>query len=70
MYILIAMGRLPVRVLACIGLARPPARFVSRWVTDAETGKLFCTWLPADAPGAPATAELRPVRDGEGAPRP
>jgi hypothetical protein len=49
MPIWIMVGLLRVRVLARIGLARPQERFVYRWVTDAETGKLFCIWLPADA---------------------
>ncbi|HST74060.1 MAG TPA: hypothetical protein VLJ20_01710 [Acetobacteraceae bacterium] len=70
MHILIAIGLLRVRVLARIGLTRPPARFVYRWVTDAETGKLFCIWLPADAARTPLPGgETGPGHDGERASR-
>jgi hypothetical protein len=70
MPILIAIGLLRVRVLARIGLARPRERFVYRWVTDAETGKLFCIWLPADTAGPPLPAvELRAARDESVSPR-
>lgn len=70
MPIWIVIGMLRVRVLAHIGLARPTPRFVHRWVTDAETGKLFCIWLPADAADVPpGMVEPRPARDGDGASR-
>ncbi len=70
MHILIAIGLLRVRVLARIGLTRPPSRFVYRWVTDAETGKLFCIWLPAEATGTRLPGgEARPKQDGERASR-
>ncbi|MBN9559227.1 MAG: hypothetical protein J0H14_00670 [Alphaproteobacteria bacterium] len=66
MPIWIMVGLLRVRVLARIGLARPQGRFVYRWVTDAETGKLFCIWLPADAPDVHVgMVEEEPPRQSE-----
>lgn len=70
MDILIAFGLLRVRALSRIGLARQPPRFVYRWVTDAETGKLFCIWLPTDAAATrPPACPVRPGQDGQGARR-
>ena len=60
------VGLLRVRVLARIGLARPRERFVYRWVTDAETGKPFCIWLPAGAADVPlGVAEEAPSRESK-----
>jgi hypothetical protein len=60
----ITLGLLRIRVLARIGLARPAPRFVYCWVTDAETGKLFCIWLPTDAAETrPPACQVRPVQD-------
>jgi hypothetical protein len=70
MPILVVIGLLRLRVLARIGVGRQPPRFVYRWVTDAETGRLFCIWLPADAAETrPPACEIRPMPDGERASR-
>ena len=70
MDILIALGLLRVRALSRIGLARQPPRFVYRWVTDAETGRLFCIWLPPDvAATRRPVGDARPSQDGEAASR-
>jgi len=37
-----------------------------RWVTDAETGKPFCIWLPAGAADVPlGVAEEAPSRESK-----
>jgi hypothetical protein len=70
MDILIAFGLSRVRALSRIGLGRQPPRFVYRWVTDAETGKLFCIWLPNDPAGTRTPpCEAGPIQAGEGASR-